>query len=125
MAGQSGKINKATFDGTDVCITGYTYSENPDVLDTTNSCSAGIKTSIVGAMKVEGSFDLNWDESARPTETPNVTAGQTGTLNLYVDGTEYFSMSVLITSFEVTSEVAGLVTVSCNWEAQGAVTYPV
>jgi hypothetical protein len=121
---QSGKINKATWDGTDVCVTGFSYAENPDINDTTNSCSAGVKTSIIGAIKYEGSFDLFWDEDARPTETPNVTTGQTGTLKLFIDGTDFFQISALITGFEVTSDVNGMVTVSCSWEGQGAPTYP-
>jgi hypothetical protein len=117
-------VSPATWDGTDVCVTGFTYAENPDINDTTNSCSAGVKTSIIGAIKYEGSFDLFWDEDARPTETPNVTTGQTGTLKLFIDGTDFFQISALITGFEVTSDVNGMVTVSCNWEGQGAPTYP-
>jgi hypothetical protein len=121
---QTGKNNKATWDGTDVCITNFTYNEEAELLDTTNSCTGGVETNIIGAVKYSGTFELFWDDNARPTEAPNIMSGEEGTLNLYINGTDYFSIPAMIMGVSITSNVKEMVKVTCNWQATAEPTYP-
>lgn len=118
----SGKDGKATFGGTDVCVTGWTYSEGGDDADTTNSCSGGVKTDIVVNTEYTGTLEANVDSEAWPTASPNLRRGQTGTLRLYLTATDYIEVAVVIKTFEITSSATDVTSFTCDWKATAAPT---
>ena len=118
----SGAVAKAKFGSTDVCVTGWTYSEGGDDADTTHSCSGGVKTSIVVNTEYTGTLDANVDEDAWPFAAPNLRRGQTGALQLYLTATDYIELAVEIKTFEITSTVDDVISFTVGWYGTAAPT---
>lgn len=120
----SGSDGKASFGGTDVCVTGWTYTEGGDDADVTHSCSGGIKQSISINTEYTGALDGNVDKDAWPWAAPNLRRGQTGTLLLYLSSTDSISITARIKTFEITSTVDDVISFNIGWEGTAAPTMP-
>lgn len=115
-----GSDGKANFGGTDVCVTGWTYSEGGADADTTHSCSGGVATDIAINTEYTGTLDGNVDKDAWPTSSPNLRRGQTGTLKLYLSATDYIEIAVEVKTFEITSTVEDVISFSVGWKGTAA-----
>jgi len=115
-----GSEGKANFGGTDVCVTGWTYSEGGDDADTTHSCSGGVKTDIAINTEYTGTLEANVDKDSWPFASPNLRRGQTGTLKLYLSTTDYIEIAVEIKTFEITSSVEDVISFSASWKGTAA-----
>ena len=117
-----GSDGKANFGGTDVCVTGWTYSESANSSDTTHSCSGAVATDITINTEYTGTLDANVDKDAWPFSAPNLRVGQTGALKLYLSATDYIEVAVEIKTFEITSTVDDVISFSAGWKATAAPT---
>jgi hypothetical protein len=123
---KAGTFGKATVESTDLSLTSWTYSEGGDDADTTHSGGAGIKQTTVVTKQYNGTCEGIWDDDLQPTDDPpNVRRGTTATLKLYLDATTFFSIPVVILTFEATSSVTDVIRFSFTWTATAAPTMPV
>ena len=82
------------------------------------------KSKITGLKSATGTFSGNHTDASTGT-TGHLTLGTTYTLNLEVDGTDKYSMSAIIKSFNPSVVVDGEALISCNFESTGNVTVTV
>lgn len=120
-----GKDGKAIFGGTTICLTGWTLSESGDDADTTGSCTTG-KTSIEINTAHTGTIEGIWDLDESPVITPpNLNRGATGTLQLFISPTQFYSFPARIKTMDVTSTVADVIKWSAGFESTGTVVLPI
>jgi hypothetical protein len=136
MAYVAGYSNPVRYDPTGATaeqtlnITGWTASEEVQRLITTHSGSAGLQDCIRGVYDLTGNVTANYDAAARPHATPEIKAGNTGTISFATGtaGTDEFVVGVLITKVNYASAVNGLVTynfdVALAHSVVASVTYP-
>jgi hypothetical protein len=133
MAFVAGYSNPVTYDPTGVTgvqtlqITGWTASEEVQRLITTHSGSGGLQTCIRGVYDLTGNVTANYDAAARPHATPEIRAGNTGTITFATSTgvNDKFSLSVLIVKVNYVSAVNGLVQYNFDVALDaGSITYP-
>lgn len=120
----TGIYGKAVFDGITLNIKDWSWSEGGDDADVTNSNDNGIKKTQVVTHEYTATFGGDWDLDAQPSEYPNITRGETGTLNLYISKEAYFAVAVVVTAFDVTSSATGMLGFKVTAKATAAPTYP-
>lgn len=125
---KTGSSGRAQADGTIINVTRWSAAEGADWHETTHSGSGGYKESIAGAKQITGRFEGNWDANAEPTaDPPNLQAGvELSNLLLYIEsGGAYVNMPLAgIDSFEVTSEVNGVISFVCAFHSNGTYSWP-
>mgnify|MGYP003643918666 FL=1 len=103
----------------------WSLSETAETIDDTimGETARTRKSSLTSA---SGSLSAFWDESDA-TGQMAMTAGAEVTLNLYPEGAavgDYFaSLSAIITTFDVSAAMDGMVEASFSFESNGAVTW--
>ena len=115
-----GKEGSVHVDGTELPITGWNATDESDWQETTNSLSEGFYEDIDGIKKMSGSFSGSMDLDAKIV--PDLAAGVTVALQLdYEDADPAATIAAVgIDSFEVTSEVRGVLNFTCNWHSIGS-----
>lgn len=128
MAFFTGLEGKGRFNGADICVTSWSATETAESFDTTNACDQGNTSSIPGATTLTGTATAFYDSAAPPfANPPNIRAGATGPLNLFLKDDSSPSIDVTtaeITEVTVNSEVKGVVNFSFNFKNNGAYTMP-
>lgn len=71
----------------------------------------------------EGNWVINTDTNGQKAIQDAYLAGNTVTLNLYVNATNYYSGTALISGISVETGVEDLVTVSFEFQGSGALSY--
>jgi len=103
----------------------WTKQETLYTVDTTGSCTVG-KTSLDINDEFTGTFEGIWDLDAHPTDNPpNLNRGATGTAQLFISATQFFSMPIRILTVNVVSTVSDVIKWSVTFSVTGAVTKPV
>ena len=98
-----------------------------DALDTTDCESANDwKEFIAGLKNWSGSFSGNWDytdTNGQKVAIDDALAATNVYLELFVDGTHYWSGEVIITGISAGASVADKVTINCSFQGTGAISY--
>lgn len=131
MAAVAGYGGKVAVGANDVAqVRNWNADIQREEVDTThmNDGAGGWRSFISGLGAGTGSMDLNWDMTdtngqkvlqnavlSPPTTPP--------TVKLYVDGTHYYSGSVIVTNVSPSVGVDGLAEASINFRFTGAVSY--
>jgi hypothetical protein len=124
-----GKDGKATVNGTDINVEGWSVSTAADRVDVTSTRTAGYRGIITGIKGLTFSLTLKWDAAANPLDNPpSLVPGTTlSTVRLYLNGTSspYWSITsakvLSVTNGSTVADATGL-TVEC--EADGSFTAP-
>ena len=111
-----------------ICITAWNLNPSNDVQEVTNSCSDGSKEYDAGLDGGDGSATLVWDVATNPFEgtdaiKPGVKISMTLTLEAGSTAGD-FVVPAIITGTPVAVGVGGRVEVTCNFNINGALTYP-
>ena len=128
VAGYGGKVAVGTSDVAQV--RNWNADIQREEVDTThmNDGAGGWRSFISGLGAGTGTMDVNWDM----TDTNGQKALQNAVLNppstppvvkLYVDGTHYYSGSVIVTNVSPSVGVDGLAEASINFRFTGAVSF--
>lgn len=124
LAGKEGKLVNTAADVADV--KGWTLDIGVDALEDT-ALGDDWKTYVAGLNEWTASADAIW---AVATDTDGQTAMQTSflagtavTLKFYVDDTNYYSGSAIITSMSIEDQVDDLVLCSFEFQGSGALSY--
>lgn len=112
-----GKSGSVFIDDVELHVTGWSVSEESDWQETTHSGSGGYHSSIPGIKKLSGSFNASFNLDSKPV--PSLEAGAIVKLKLeYEEGDPAVEIETAgIDSFEVTSEVKGVLKFSCKFHA--------
>lgn len=115
-----GKAGAVVVDGVTLNVTGWNASEESDWQETTHSGSLGYYEDIPGIQKVSGAFSGSIDLD----DVPNLDLAAGSTVALVLDyelNNHALSLAKAgIDSFEVTSEVKGVINFSCKYHSIGA-----
>jgi len=128
VAGYGGKVAVGTSDVS--LVRNWNADIQREEVDTThmNDGAGGWRSFISGLGAGTGSMDLNWDMTdtngqkvlqdavLSPPATPL-------TVKLYVDGTHYYSGSIIVTNVSPSVGVDGLAEATVNFRFTGAVSY--
>ena len=128
VAGYGGKVAVGTSDVAQV--RNWNADIQREEVDTTHmhDGAGGWRSFISGLGAGTGTMDVNWDM----TDTNGQKALQNAVLNppstppvvkLYVDGTHYYSGSVIVTNVSPSVGVDGLAEASINFRFTGAVSF--
>jgi hypothetical protein len=116
-----GKDGKATFGGTTLNITSWTYSEAGTDADVTHTGSSGVELVEPTTTAYTGTIEANWDLDQDPTgSSPSLRRGDTGALQLYVSETEYIQVAVVITELSADMAVKEVISYSISWQGTAA-----
>jgi hypothetical protein len=129
MEAFTGNDGDATFNGTELYITGWSVDNEAEEHDTTNTGGSGYGDLITGTKRLTATVDLNWDASINPMDNPpNLVAGATiTTTKLYLDGksSPYWLLpSAKVTRVNATSRVGSVTTFSVTIRSKGTFTPP-
>ncbi len=122
MANIVGKAAYVDIGGVTVAgIKNWTCDQTIDTIDVTSMSDSAptAKSYLMGLTDATGTFDGNHTDG-----TPQ-TLGDSVTLKLYTDGTDYYSMTAFITGINSAASVDGEVTVNYSYQQSGGVTYTV
>ena len=117
-----GKDGKAIFGSDTLNIQSWSYGEGGSDADVTHTGSNGVELVEPITTAYTGSVEAVFDLDAPSTSSPNLRRGQTGTLQLYVSATDYFSIAVVITELSVDSAVKDAITYNFSWQGTAAPT---
>lgn len=118
-----GKTGSVFVDAGELPVEGWSVNEETDWPETTNTGSGGFEASIPGIKKASGSFNGSFDLDDAPTG--DLSSGTIVALLFKTEtGTTAFTAATAgIDSFEVTSEVRGVIKWTCNWHTIGTYSW--
>jgi len=121
---RTGKFGSASFAGTVLTITGWTFTDEADIQDIEDTGGSGFKNRVVGFRAGSGEVTANYREDKAPaTATPTLAPGTRGALILEIDanaGTPTINITeVVITSLPLVSEANGTTTFSFAFVTDG------
>jgi len=125
MPFQAGKTKTVTFQyqnagaAVTLNVTGHTWDEAIDKLDTTSSGSNGVQELIAGILRGAGSVKANVDSTyvvTSPLGLYRINAGQKGLMTFQVGYTQPYTVPCMVTKVHHQSEVAGKVEYSFDVE---------
>lgn len=127
MAAIAGKGGSAKIGANTIAeVTSWSLDISSDMLDST-SLGDNWREFIAGLKGATASIEVKWD---LPTDTNGQVAlqtamlnGTTVTLNLYTNGTKYYSGSAYVSSLSIEDPVEDLVTATFEAQFTGAITY--
>ena len=125
MAIFSGRTAEVTLGATDFNAHSWRLNHEIARVETTNTGSAGLYTSVPGIEKASGSFTIHYDSLLPPDGAPICIPGtDMASLRMYVDaGDDYFQVdTATVVSLDATADVNGNVDHTINWESNGAIT---
>jgi len=125
MAGESGKDGKVLAGATQVAeITGWSLNPTANNPSWGSSSVPGFKQRVAGVRDATGSFDYKYDVSSRVHAT--LKEGDTVTLNLYFNATDYIIVPAVIDAmtFEVDVSDGEVHGGTCSFSQTAAITYP-
>jgi hypothetical protein len=117
MAGLAGKNAGLRIAGTAYPVTNLNVNSSSELLDDSNSKSEGHNDRVAGFDDVEVSFDANFDESDVPIDS--CTPGASVTLQVYISASNFIEIPVIISTFNFTAAIKGMVTYSCTGMGNG------
>lgn len=129
MAFKAGYDCDVTFGGTALNVTKWTNEDGGVVLDVTHAGTAGKAACLPGVGMHKGTVNANVNIAALPSgNTPAIKFGAKGTLTLSVGTGTPFSIGIMVTRVNWSSEVNGLVSYSFDFQSDyitaTSVTYP-
>lgn len=124
LAGKGGKVMINTNEVADIKT--WSLDIGADNLDDT-ALGDSWKTFIQGLKEWSATAEGNWvistDTNGQKAIQDAYLAGNTVTLKLYVNSTNYYTGTALISSISVETGVEDLVTVSFEFQGSGAISY--
>ncbi len=116
---ETGKEGSIHIDGAEARITGWNASDECDWQETTHTGSGGFYEDIPGTFKMTGSFNGSFDLD--DPLVPGISSGVIVALQLDYEASNPAATLAKagIDSFEITSEVKGVVTFTCNFHSIG------
>lgn len=119
MAFSSGKDGIVKVGSTDMKVTSWSFNDNSDALEVTNTSSGGFREYIGGLDGGDGSFTAHWDDTNKPTTAMKPGDKVALTLTL-ITGTSY-TFDAIITQIAYSVDVTGLVDYTANFTATGTI----
>ena len=127
VAGYGGKVAVGTSDV--LQVRNWNADIQREEVDTThmNDGAGGWRSFISGLGAGTGSMDLNWDmtdtNGQKVLQDAVLNPATPPTVQLYVDGTHYYSGSIIVTNVSPSVGVDGLAEATVNFRFTGAVSY--
>lgn len=115
----SGVDGTVTADGTNQCVTGFTFDMSIEEKDATTTCDGGWDYPVATSKRVEGSFDVNYDPAKALHKAGDVVA-----LVLKLPTTHTAQGEALITKTAIKSGVKDVVTIQYSFKSRGPWTLP-
>lgn len=123
----TGKDGKVTVEGTEIPITKWDAEGKAELIDRTNSKSAGHMQYGVGLKSCSGSCEAHWDGGNNMMDAPGIIEGANVALRCYLAGTSGPYLDVpeaLVESVKPTLAINGGVDFTFSWKANGTFTWP-
>ena len=120
FSGKDGKVNDGTSDIAD--ITRWTFTKTSNNPAYASSSSAGFRKRVAGVKDGSGAIEGKYQNDTAPI----LDEGEEVTVKLYVDTTHFYSVPVIIDSFQLETDIdrGEVVGWSADFSTNGAWTEP-
>ena len=118
MAEKAGIGGSISFTGITVGVKTWTLSFGIDMIEITDFADSRVEKSIAGITRWSATANANFD--ATNTADP----GDEATLTLAVDGTDNWDGNAILESYDVTTNVDGVVEIAYCFKGNGTLTPP-